>query len=159
MTYINNSDSKYAKFLGVLIDPNLSFKNHISMINKKISTALFFMRKAKNILSQKSLKYIYYSLFHSHLIYANQLWTCVNDSLLKQLIVKQKMAVRIISDSNYNSHTEPIFKKLNILPLNLLSQFFKLQFMQQFSQNFLPSALQDQWITNRMRHMDDIILP
>ena len=27
--------------------------------------------------------------------------------------------------------------------------------MQQFVQNFLPLSLQDQWITNRMRHMDE----
>ena len=155
MTFINNSETPYAKFLGVLIDPNLSFKAHANMLNKRLSTALFFMRKAKNVLSEKSLKFIYYSLFHSHLVYANQLWSCCSESVLKPLIMKQKIAVRIISNSKYNSHTEPIFKRLNILPLKQLSEFFKLQFMQQFSQNFLPTALKDMWVTNRMRHIDE----
>jgi hypothetical protein len=155
MNYINDSENPYAKFLGVLIDPNFSFKPHINSINKKISSALFFMRRAKNLLSERALKFIYYSLFHSQLIYANQLWSCCQESLLKPLITKQKMAIRIVANAKYNSHTEPLFKKLNILPFNNLCEYFKIQFMQQFVQKFHPKALENLWITNSMRHMDD----
>jgi hypothetical protein len=42
---------------------------------------------------------------------------------------KQKDAVRIVTLSPYNSHTEPLFKKLNILPLKQLIMYFKIQFM------------------------------
>ena len=61
------------------------------------------------------------------------------------------MAIRIISHAKYNAHTEPLFTKLSILPFNMLSEFFKLQFMQHYTQNFLPEALENTWITNAIR--------
>ena len=154
MNFINNSPTPYAKFLGVLIDPKLTFKLHISNVTKKLSTALYFLRGAKKVLNPRALKFIYYALFHSHLIYASQLWSCCTESLLKPIIAKQKMAVRILSNARYNSHTEPLFKKLNILPFPQLCMFFKLQFMQQFTQKFLPVALSNMWTTNNIRRQN-----
>ena len=58
---INEVPKPYAKFLGVLIDPQLSFKAHIKSVSKKLSTALNFMRKARNILNEHALKFIYNS--------------------------------------------------------------------------------------------------
>ena len=81
MPCINEDPKPYAKFLGVLIDPQLSFKAHINSVSKKLSTALYFMRKARNILNERALKFIYYSTFHCHLIYAIQLWICCSESL------------------------------------------------------------------------------
>jgi len=151
MNFINNSSTPYAKFLGVLIDPHLTFKFQIESVHKKISTALYFLRNAKNLLNEKALKSIYYAIFHSHLIYAIQIWSCCSESLLTSIFKKQKMAVRIIVNAKYNSHTEPIFKKLNILPFPSLCEFFKIQFMQQFTQKFLPVALENLWVTNVVR--------
>jgi len=124
MCFINNSLTPYAKFLGVYIDPQLSFKHHISTVTKKVSTALYFLRNAKNFLNQKSLKMIYYALFHSHLIYACQIWSCCSESLLKPIVTKQKMAMRIILNAKYNSHTEPLFKKIIILPFFTMCDYF-----------------------------------
>jgi hypothetical protein len=154
MCFINNSQTPYAKFLGVYIDPQLSFKHHISTVTKKVSTALYFLRNAKNFLNQKSLKMIYYALFHSHLIYACQIWSCCSESLLKPIVTKQKIAMRIILNAKYNSHTEPLFKKLNILPFLTMCDYFKIQFMQHFTQKFLPVALHEMWVTNAVRRQD-----
>jgi hypothetical protein len=56
-------------------------------------------------------------MVHCHLVYGNQIWGCANASLITELYRKQKAAVRIISNSSYRAHTEPIFKQCNILPL------------------------------------------
>ena len=42
-------------------------------------------------------------------------------------------------------------KKLEILPLPNLIEFFNLQFMQRFTQKFLPEAFNATWITNIIR--------
>ena len=93
-------------------------------------------------------------MFHSHLIYAVHLWSCCAESTLKPIIQKQKSAIRILSNAKYNSHTEPLFKKLGILPFEKLAIFFKIQFMQHFTQKFLPISLRDMWITNIIRRQD-----
>jgi len=65
------------------------------------------------------------------------------------------MAIRIISGLKYNAHTEPSFKKLKILPFSDLTEFFSLQFMHRFSENFLPIAFNDTWIKNLIRRQGE----
>jgi Reverse transcriptase (RNA-dependent DNA polymerase) len=150
----SNSEIPAIKFLGVFMDPNLNFKFHIQKIAKKISAGLYFIRSARNFLSQKSLKCLYYSLIHCHLIYAIHIFSCTSPSNLKGLITLQKSAVRLITLSSYNAHTEPLFKSQRILPFNDLVLFFKLQFMQQFKQGFLPKSFSGEWLTYASRLQD-----
>jgi hypothetical protein len=154
----SNSETPAIKFLGIFIDPVLSFKYHVNFISSKISKAMYFLRSAKNLLSEKSLKSLYYAIVHCHLIYGILIWSCTSFSNLKSLEKKQKDAVRIVTMSPYNSHTEPLFKKLNILPLKQLIMYFKIQFMQQFKFNHLPTAFANMWTTNEERFMNQDLM-
>jgi hypothetical protein len=51
------------------------------------------------------------------------------------------MAVRLLFNAKYNAHTDPLFKAAEVLPFNDLCDFFKIQFMQQFSQGFFYQSL------------------
>jgi hypothetical protein len=129
------------------------------------------MRAAKNILTSKALKSAYYSLIHSHLIYGIQIWSTAAKSSLSSLRTKQKNAIRIIFSTAFNAHTESLFKKANILPLDLLIDFFKLQFIHHYVQGYLPVSFNDTWITNEarrqltdtrffaLRNSDDLYVP
>ncbi len=113
------------------------------------------MRSARNILSKKSLTSLYYSLIHSHLIYGIQVWSSCNNEAVNSLFKLQKKAIRIIHSLPYNGHTESYFKISNILPLPKLIEFFKLQFMQQFANGFLPGRFELVWTTNALRNEND----
>ncbi len=65
------------------------------------------------------------------------------------------MAIRIVHDAAYNSHTEPLFKNAGVLPLSSLIEFFILQFVQRFVQGFIPISFNNTWITNAVRREDD----
>ena len=101
------------------------------------------------------MQLLYYSIFHCHLIYAVTIWSCLRSGPINDLFKLQKTAIRLISGSSYNSHTEPLFKKLKILPLPDLISFSKIQFMQRFSQKFLPSSFNDVWIRNSIGNIGD----
>ena len=148
-------DVPAVKFLGVFFDPSLNFKHHLSSLKNKLSKALYALRTVKNLLSQKSLLMLYNSIFHCHLLYAIQIWSCVRSGLINELFKLQKAAIRIISGTSYNSHTEPLFKKLQVLPLPDLITFTKLQFMQRFTQNFLPESFNDTWVRNAIRNIGE----
>ena len=139
----DNSTIPAVKFLGVFFYENLNFKFHVSTIRKKLSSALYSLRLAKNCLSSSSLKLLYNSIFHCHLLYAIPIWSCASNSLINMLFKLQKSAIRIISHTQYNSHTEPLFKKLEILPLPDLIHMTKIQFMQRMKNNFLPESFND----------------
>jgi len=66
----SDHDDQPIRFLGLYIDPYLNYGTHVQLIIKKISSALFVMRKAKKFLNKNSLKLLYYSLIHSHIIFS-----------------------------------------------------------------------------------------
>jgi hypothetical protein len=143
MEQINSlSKTPAMRFLGVFFDPQLSFKYHVE---------LFILRTVKNILTPSALKSLYYSLIHCHLIFASPIWSICNQQLQNDLLKKQKLAIRSIAGLKYNDHTEPSFKKPEILPIPSLIDFFSIQFMQRFVQHFLPAAFDDTWTTNAIR--------
>jgi Reverse transcriptase (RNA-dependent DNA polymerase) len=154
----SSSNCAAIRFLGIYFDENLNFKFHINKITSKLSKALFIMRSSKNLLTPRALKSVYYSLFHSHLIYCIHIWSSTTFSNLKHISLMQKKAVRLIANANYNSHSEPLFKNLGILPFQDLVSFFNIQLMQQFNQGFLPASFNNVWITNASRNREDFLL-
>jgi len=145
-----NSKETAIKFLGVYFEQDLTFDHHANTISKKLSTALYFLRSAKNYLPPFALTQIYYTLFHSHLVYANQIWGSTSVKNFNNIYRLQKSAIRIINGAKYNAHTELLFKKSNVLPLPLLRDYFALDFMQQKYQNLLPEKFDNQFPTNRI---------
>jgi len=114
------------------------------------------LRSAKNLLDYESLRSIYYALFHSNLIFGLPIYSCTASKNLKKITSLQKSAIRVITKSKYNAHTEPLFKKCSILPIDKLIYFFNIQIMQQYKQGFLPPSFNHTWITNAERRNDDI---
>jgi hypothetical protein len=119
-----NDETPAIRFLGVYFDPLLNFKYHISLLTTKLSRALFMLRSTKNFLTPAALKSIYFSLFHCHLIHCLPIWSSTHQNLISKIHKMQKTAIRIISQSKCNSHTEPLFKNIEILPFPELIEFF-----------------------------------
>ena len=116
--------------LGIILDKHLNWKPHTDMIAKKISKVIGVMNRLKNVLPLEPLKCIYNSLILSHLNYGNVLWGHQSGRLFKL----QKRAVRIMTNSKYNSHTNVLFKTLSILKIHDLCELnsYKLKY------NLLP---------------------
>ena len=152
ISFVNHmSDVPAIKFLGVYFDPALNFKYHISQIHKKLTKALFILRRAKNVLTPTALKALYYSTFDCHLTYGNQIYSCADPGSLKGLKILQKKAIRCISNASYNAHTTPLFKKLNIMPLDVTIKYNKLQIMYDFINQRLPRSFDNRWYTVQHR--------
>ena len=58
---INIEREKVTKFLGVLLDENLSWKEHINSIKTKISKNIGLLYKARYFVTKKSLNQLYFS--------------------------------------------------------------------------------------------------
>ena len=55
--------NKVTKFLGLMVDENLSWESHIDYINTKISKNIGILYKARNILGKSLLKQLYFSIY------------------------------------------------------------------------------------------------
>ena len=105
------------KFLGVLIDSNLNWKEHIDSINNKISKSIAIIYKASKILNTNSLYTLYCTLILPYLNYCIENWGNTHESNISKIFLKQKRVIRIICRANFYDHTSPLFQKLNILKL------------------------------------------
>ena len=146
------SETPAIKFLGLYLDQFLNFKFHIKKIVSKLSSALFCIRNCKNFLSDTALKTLYFSIFHCHLIYALLAWGTANKTTLEPLIKKQKNAIRLVARAPYNAHTEPLFKKLEILRFEDLYVFNQLQFVHSYLYGKLPPSFDGTWVINRLHN-------
>ena len=112
------------KFLGVLLDEHLSWKEHIRYIENKIAKNIGLLYRAKTFLGKHSLLTLYYSYIHTYLNYANLTWASTNRTNLKKLQSQQKHAIRIVNNKTRFEHTKELFnsqKILNIYKLNILN--------------------------------------
>ena len=75
------------KFLGVLLDANMSWKYHINELLKKLSGTLGLFYKIRYYVPLEILKQLYYSLFYSFVSYGITVWGLTYKSLVQKLIV------------------------------------------------------------------------
>ena len=118
------NESKSVKYLGILIDSHLTFKNQIDELSKKISRATGVLYKLRPFVTSKILTNVYYALVYPFLIYGMVVWGNVNLTLLEPLHILQKKIVRIIT---FNDNfpiipgplvpTFPLFHKLKMLKI------------------------------------------
>jgi len=144
----NHGVTKVFKLLGILLDEYLSFDAHIIYLCSKLSKSLYIINRAKNFLPNDALLSLYYALFHSHLSYCTTIFGSANQTSIQKLVKIQKKAIRTISNVPYRAHTAPIFKKLQILPIDKLITYSKLKFMHNFIFNRIPQSFQGMWSRN-----------
>jgi hypothetical protein len=111
------SQVKTMNFLGVLIQENLKWNEHISSKTNKISKVTSLLYRLKNTIPESVLLNIYNALIVPHMTYGIVAWGHAPQSLLRRLIILQKKSLRIISKSQFISHTQPLFKKFKLLKL------------------------------------------
>ena len=132
----------HTKFLGVLIDDCLTWKNHIDCVSKTISRNIGVMNKLKHFVPTRVLHTLYCTLVLPYLNYGKLIWGDTCKSYLNKLIKLQKWAItcRTISNSHYRSHTGPIFYNYNVLTVTDMYTLELGTFMYRYSINVLPSS-------------------
>ena len=129
---------KSIKFLGVILDENITWKDHIKTVENKISKNIGLLYRAKQFLDTNSIKSLYFSYIHSYLNYANIAWASTQKTKLNRIYIKQKHAVRIIFNKDKLSHSRPLLKTLNALNIYQLNIYQNLSFMHRLNNNNIP---------------------
>ena len=65
-------------------------------------------------------------------------WGTACNDLIEKIYLLQKKAIRIISNSGFNDHTRPIFKKLNILNIREVFKHQIASFIYEYEYGNLP---------------------
>ena len=84
---------------------------------------------------------LYHSIVYPHLTYGITVWGSAHETHKSKLILTQKKIIRIINGSKYDAHTEPIFKKLNILKLDDIYKLCVAKYCHNYFTSSLPSNI------------------
>ena len=96
---------EYTKFLGVILDEKLTWRNHMQYIKGKIAKNMGIITKARKIVNKEKLLTVYYSFIYPYLNYSITAWGCANKTILDPLIKLQKKIIRLISNVPKLTHT------------------------------------------------------
>ena len=110
--------SESVKYLGVTLDHLLNWNLNTKILCSKLTKANGAISKLRHFVSRSTLIQIYYALFFSHLNYACQIWGQSHNSNLERIFKLQKRCVRLITFSEFNAHSSPLFLNLNVLKIS-----------------------------------------
>ena len=149
---INLEEKDETTFLGVQIDNKLSWKTHIQYISNKISKSIAILRLLRHRFPKRILRIIYMSLIYSYINYCNLIWGSACKTILNPLFLLQKKAIRLINNSAYLDHTDPIFESLGFLKIFEVFKLNCLLFAFKFLKTDQYPAFKNQMLKNSMIH-------
>ena len=139
---------KYVKFLGILMDEHLSYKNHIQELHKKLSKTSGIFFKIGHKLSKDILISLSYSLFSSFLSYGLLVWGLTCQSYKIRIASSPEKVVKCINFDPLHAHSNPVFKSSHLLNLDDLLKLNILSFVYKAINNVAPSCFQEYFTCN-----------
>ena len=104
---------KVTKFLGVWIDSELTWKEHVNRLAIKLKSKLGLLRKSKNFLDPSSMKVLYYAQIYSNLSYCLSQWgNMITKAQMTKLSKIQEKCVETIDKNLTISDTFKTYKLL-----------------------------------------------
>ena len=101
------------RFLGIELDPRLSWASHIEKLAKTLSKITFAIRRVERTAGLEAARVAYMSMFHARMLYGIETWG--HSIHTKTILLLQKRAVRSLTSEHPMTHAKPLFKRHNIL--------------------------------------------
>ena len=102
----------FTKTLGVLVDENIAWGNHIDYVAKKAAKGIGLLKRSKDMLDSNALKTIYSAIVLPHFDYCALVWDNCSLALKNKLEKLQNKAARIITGDSYEIRSDAVRSKL-----------------------------------------------
>ena len=141
-----------AKFLGITIDENLTWKKHVDNVSKVCSRNIGVLSKVKSFLPANTMYTLYCSLVLPYFNYGLLLWGNSSKQNVNKVFKIQKRAIRVITNSDYLSSTKPLFNRLKTL--NVFDMYTRevATFMFKYKNDMLPLSFNHFFTIHRDNH-------
>ena len=145
--------SKKVKYLGLIVDENLTWGHHIFELRKKLNRANGILSRLRYSNCPASvLLCVFHSLFMYHATYGICAWGSAKKDLLDVIYLAQKRAMRTITKSKSNAPTSQLFKDLKILKIKDLYTMQLASIMFDFDKGLLPSYFNNYFTRKKDSH-------
>lgn len=128
-------------FLGLILSADLKWNLHVDHICRKICKVIGITYRLRDIYPPDVLLLLYNTLILPHLNYCLIIWgSHVYEG--HKVHLTQKRAIRVITNSKYIAHTEPICKSLKLLKITDMFLLTVWKFYYKLLNNSLPAYFQ-----------------
>ena len=111
------------KFLGVVLDVNLDFKDHVLKVTKEISELFPFIYWIRKYLSGALVFQLYFGLINLNLIYCITVWGASCKKVNNLLQILQNNLVKAICGADRMDSASPSFNSLKIFNVKHVYNF------------------------------------
>ena len=136
----------HTKFLGVIIDNKLKWKEHIDYISKKIAKGIGVIVKARKVFDKVTLLSLYNSLILPYLSYCIHIWGNAYQTHLQKLHVLQNKIIRIIAGVPRRTSSDPLYDEFNILKIKKLYMYAVGFCMYKYENDMLPELFKNMFV-------------
>ena len=139
------AESDHVRYLGLLVDNTLTWKQHINKVTKTLSKLCGVLYKIRPYVTQDILIMLYNTLVYPHLTYGSEVWCSADKSHLDKILLAQKRLVRMMTfnDIRLDNHSfppsNPLFHRLGILKINDIYKLTISKFVYRSLENSVPS--------------------
>ena len=167
------NEKQHIKYLGIIIDSTLSWKEHINKVCSSFRKAIGMIYKIRPYVNKAILLTLYYSLIYPHLIYGLEAWGNACPTFMNKILILQKRVVRAILHKDKRNEdysfppSNPMFIELKIMKIHNIFKNKLLVFVFKSINNLLPTTFCNwfHWAVNihshqtRFAHNNNLYLP
>ena len=142
-----------SKYLGLLMDSNLNWHDHIDYIASKVSSRLGLLGRIRKYLTVDTCKQLHCSLIQPLYEYCDVVWSNADKTHLQHLLRLQKRRARLILKRKTNDcRSSALFKELGWVNLTDRWTFHKCETVYRCLNHFCPSYLSNLFCLNSEVH-------
>lgn len=108
------------KYLGVIIDENLSFKPHIEALCGRIRKLIYIFKKLRTVADYALIRQVYLALGQSIINYCITSWGGTSKTSLLSMERAQRAVLKVATFRPYLYSTELLYKNCNVLTVRQL---------------------------------------
>ena len=143
---VNNTQIKrvqHTKSLGLTIDENLTWKNHVDVICKKVSSGIGALKRVRRFMCRETAEKAYRGLLEPYFNYCCPVWDGIGSQSSSKLQKLQNRAARMIAECTYEIYSSSLLEELNWYKLSLNRKKHKAILMYKTINKSVPQYLQD----------------
>ena len=132
-----------AKYLGVVIDNELNFKQHIKILEGKVARSVGILSKLRHFFPQNIMLQLYYALVHPFLSYGIIIWGATYPTYIKRLRSLQYRAIRAVARCHYREEVKLFYNQFGILQIDDLLKYEIAKFVHCNITNKTPNSFRN----------------
>ena len=139
--------SPHVKFLGMILDENLTWDHHISEICNKLKSLFHIFYNIRDYLSKQDIKTLYYSLIYSRIKYGITLYGQATKKQVRRVQILQNQLLKVLGKNEFKYSTDTLHSDYDLLKVNDITKHETLTFVHKYHTNCLPPVFDNYFVS------------